>query len=250
MFYLGPALLLALMTLAQGTYQHRASGLDATTLRSDSRVAVSETADYWLFAPVARGTTAAMVFIPGASVEPTAYAPLARDVARSGYKTYVLKLPPPSGPLDAHKASGVAKAKAVISADRSVQRWLVAGHSLGGAIAAQFVRENPDLVAGYVLIGTTHPTVVDLSSFDLDATKVVATEDPIASEAKSRNNAQLLPKTTRWVRVEGGNHSQFAWYERQQGDGAATISRDRQQEITTGAILAALSRIAGRANGR
>ncbi len=246
MHYLCAALVLALTLLAQGsTYLHRAADLDARTLRSDSQVAVSETVDYWLFSPVKRGAPAALVFIPGASVEPTAYAPLAHEVAQRGYKSYVLKLPPPSGSLDAHKASGVARAKAVITADRAVPRWLVAGHSLGGAIAAQFVREHPDMVAGYVLIGTTHPTALDLSSLDLDATKVVATEDPIASEVKSRLNAHLLPKSTRWLRVEGGNHSQFAWYDRQQGDGVATITRDRQQEITTGAIVAALARIAG-----
>jgi poly(3-hydroxybutyrate) depolymerase len=246
MYYLGAALLLVLTASAQGEYRHRASDVDASTLRSDGRVAVSETGEYWLFAPVERRSRAAMVFIPGASVEPTAYAPLAREVARSGYETYVLKLPPPSGPLDAHKTSGVAKAKAVIAADRSARRWLVAGHSLGGAIAAQFVSEHPDMVAGYVLVGTTHPTVLDLSSYDLDATKVVASEDTVAPEAKSRQNAHLLPKTTRWVSVEGGNHSQFGWYGPQQGDAAATITRERQQAITTGAILEALARIAGR----
>jgi pimeloyl-ACP methyl ester carboxylesterase len=248
--YLVLAALLAFAPQAQGEYQLKASGVDRALLESDARLTVTDTADFWQFSPTAGASRTAMVFLPGASVEPVAYVPLARKVAERGYRAYVVKLPPPTAPLDAHKAASVARTAAVVRADRFVERWLVVGHSLGGAIAAQFVHEHPKLVSGFVLVGTTHPTSLDLSTLDLDATKVVASNDAIAPEAWSRRNASLLPPPTRWVRVEGGNHSQFGWYGPQRGDGEATITRERQQELTLGAILAALSRVDGKSATR
>jgi hypothetical protein len=50
----------------------------------------------------------------------------------------------------------------------------------------------------------------------------------------------LLPPTTRWVLIEGGNHSQFGRYGFQPGDRFASVDRDRQQDLTSQAILAAL----------
>ncbi len=58
------------------------------------------------------------------------------------------------------------------------------------------------------------------------STKVFGTEDQVAKQSQSEANKKLLPATTTWVRVEGGNHAQFGWYGGQPGDGKAKISRD------------------------
>lgn len=52
-----------------------------------------------------------------------------------------------------------------------------------------------------------------------------------AEVEKSEQNRHLLPTATRWVIIEGANHSQFGWYGFQPGDRSATISRARQQEL-------------------
>ena len=66
----------------------------------------------------------------------------------------------------------------------------------------------------------------------------------MATVEQSKRNAKMLPATTRWVAIEGGNHVQFGWYGPQPGDRAATISRERQQEIVveeTAELLAKVS---------
>jgi hypothetical protein len=62
----------------------------------------------------------------------------------------------------------------------------------------------------------------------------------VAPEDTVKANAHLLPPSTRWVRIEGGNHRQFGSYRYQLFDGSATISRESQQEQTVAALLTML----------
>lgn len=91
--------------------------------------------------------------------------------------------------------------------------------------------------AGLVLIGTTHPRDVELSNLKVPVTKIVGTRDGLAPPEKVKNNANLLPDTTRWVWVGGGNHSQFGWYGFQPMDKWADISAAKQREMMTQAVL-------------
>jgi hypothetical protein len=94
--------------------------------------------------------------------------------------------------------------------------------------------------AAFVLIGTTHPKDHDLSTLAAPFTKTCATNDRIASVDRIMATRTLLPEHTRWVEIEGGNHSQFWHYGHQLFDGTATITRDAQQAIPREAILDAL----------
>ena len=93
--------------------------------------------------------------------------------------------------------------------------------------------EDPWPAAGAVLLGTSHPRDVDLSRYKHPVTKIFATRDGLASVDKVEANRHLLPPSTRWVKIEGGNHSQFGWYGFQPGDRFATISRDAQHTQRT-----------------
>ena len=53
-------------------------------------------------------------------------------------------------------------------------------------------------------------------------------------------NRRLLPETTAWVEIKGGNHSQFGHYGHQLFDGRATITREAQQATTRQVMLDAL----------
>ena len=54
--------------------------------------------------------------------------------------------------------------------------------------------------------------------------------------------AARLPISTAWVRIVGGNHSQFAYYGFQLLDHRATLSREQQQAQIETALLGALNR--------
>ena len=84
----------------------------------------------------------------------------------------------------------------------------------------------------------------DLSFLQVPVTKVAASRDGLASRAEVEANAHLLPPTTRWVWIDGGNHSQFAWYGFQPGDRPAELPRAAQQRATIAAMLSVLRQVA------
>jgi pimeloyl-ACP methyl ester carboxylesterase len=131
----------------------------------------------------------------------------------------------------------------IISANESIQYWVVGGHSRGAAIASRSAYKYGETFDGLILIGTSHPkeAAFDLSNSTLAVTKIYASNDGLASMDEVEANALYLPANTTWVLIEGGNHSQFGYYGSQLGDNTATISREKQQELMVAAILAALS---------
>ena len=137
----------------------------------------------------------------------------------------------------------MARAAHIIGSESSIRHWVIAGHSKGGKLAAHFAHAHSNLLSGLILIGTSHPErKFDLSRARLDVTKIYATHDGLASPAEVRANSKFLPAQTHWVRIEGGNHTQFGYYRFQLGDRTATIDRQRQQQLLTEAVLLALHR--------
>jgi pimeloyl-ACP methyl ester carboxylesterase len=130
-----------------------------------------------------------------------------------------------------------------VQAGEPARRWVLAGHSRGAALGARFAAVYPDLLAGLVLIGTTHPKRGSLASLAIPVTKIYGTRDCVADSASVLANASLLPPGTRWVRIEGANHRQFGWYGAQLGDCSATISREAQQARTLEVLRAVLDSI-------
>jgi hypothetical protein len=81
----------------------RAQNLPEGVMDSDTAVTVTETSQTITFQPTNPSTTG-LIFYPGAMVEPTAYAPLARIMAEAGYLTIIVKLPWGTAPLASHEA--------------------------------------------------------------------------------------------------------------------------------------------------
>jgi pimeloyl-ACP methyl ester carboxylesterase len=187
--------------------------------------------------------TAGLLFFPGALVDPTAYAPLARAVAAAGFPVTIVELPR-RGAFGGANDPVLLRAFDQTRTPGGPRRWVVAGHSRGAVAATDFAARYPAALAGLVLIGTTHPRDVDLSGLKVPVTKIIGTNDGIAPEGKSEANRRLLPQTTRWIRIEGGNHSQFGWYGFQPGDHFARISADQQHERMVAAILDMLRAVA------
>jgi dienelactone hydrolase len=113
----------------------------------------------------------------------------------------------------------------------------VGGHSLGGAMAASYARKQPDKVQGLVLWAAYPSGSDDLSGHGLQVVSIYATRDGLTTGANIEASRRLLPSSTRWVAIEGGNHAQFGWYGAQSGDQEATISREEQQaQIVTATV--------------
>ncbi|HEY0587023.1 MAG TPA: alpha/beta fold hydrolase [Pseudoduganella sp.] len=193
-----------------------------------------------LLQPRAPGAPSGLVFICGSGVAAEAYVPMLRPLADAGFPVVIIKLPLRFAPLDSHKDEALRRVRRAMAAHGEVLHWVVAGHSLGGALAARLAHEAPDLPAALVLVGTTHPKQQDLSGLRIPVTKVFASNDGVARKADVMRNKPLLPAQTRWIEIEGGNHSQFGHYGHQLLDGDPAVSREAQQAIVTRALLSAL----------
>ncbi len=196
------------------------------------------TTDGWLvFRPQADPPATGLILYPGGRVPPAAYAPAAREIAGKGYLVVIVPMP-----LNL-AFFGPQRAASVIEAYPTIASWAVGGHSLGGAMAARFAYRNPSSVDGLVLWAAYPAQGDDLSERDLAVSTIFGTLDGLATADKVAASRPLLPSTTVWVAVEGGNHAQFGWYGSQRGDNAPAISRDPQQREVTAATLALLQRI-------
>jgi pimeloyl-ACP methyl ester carboxylesterase len=223
----------------------RTRGVDENTLRSNEEVSILNDATGLTFLPASSNGPAALVFICGSGIAAEAYAPLLRPLAEEGFPVFVVKLPYRFAPLESHKQAAVGRAHGVIAAHPEVKQWVIAGHSLGGALAARIARVDSGSLSGMVLVATTHPKDDDLSFLRIPVTKIYASNDGVAPPDRVLANRGLLPSHTKWVEIAGGNHSQFGRYGHQLFDGTATISREAQEALTRAAILQVLAGIGG-----
>lgn len=222
-----------------------AHDVDRSTLETDAAIRVTDHDTYLEFAPQNDRKSANLLFLPGGMVQVKAYAPMARAIAEAGFRVVILKWPFLSrhAPTDGHKAEALRRAAEVMRVDGSTGPWVVAGHSFGGAMASRLAEQNPGLMESLVLIGTTHPRDIDLSSTGLQVMKILGSRDRIASPAKARANAPNLPEDARWVEIDGANHEQFAYYGPHLGGGRASISRAEQQDTLMALLVEELERV-------
>jgi hypothetical protein len=205
-------------------------------LHSDSRVIV-ETNHWITFQPTGSHPATGFIFYPGARVDPRAYAPAAHAIAEQGYLVVIVPMP-----LNLAVFSPGAAAE-VIAAYPGIQTWAVGGHSLGGAMAANFVYTHPDSVQGLILWASYPASNNDLSQYHIRVASISATLDGLSTPEKIAASKLILPADTVWVVIDGGDHAGFGWYGPQSGDNPATITREEQQAQIVAATLALLGAI-------
>lgn len=227
----------AVLTTAWFANSVRTQGVDPALLHSDAGVRVISEDATLGFIPAHQPSDTGLVFICGSGIAAEAYAPLLRPIAEEGHTVFIVRLPLRFAPLESHKEEAIRRVKEVMQSHPEQGNWVISGHSLGAALACRAVQAKPLGVGGLVLLGTTHPKESDLSGLAIPVTKVYASHDRIAPPAKVLANKALLPASTTWIEIAGGNHSQFGHYGHQFLDGSATISRRSQQEIARSALL-------------
>ena len=203
-------------------------------LVSDDQVQV-EQGNWLVFRPVGVTPNTGFVLYPGGRVDYRSYAPQARDIAAEGYLVVVPKMP-----LNL-AVTAPGKATEIVAAFPEVSHWAVGGHSLGGAMAATFVHDQPDAVDGLVFWAAYPAGNKSLAGSNVRVVSISGTNDGLATPAKIAASEPLVPADTRWVPIQGGNHAQFGSYGLQPGDGTATISAEEQRAQTVAATVALLA---------
>jgi hypothetical protein len=193
------------------------------------RVAVDPGGEWLSFEPAGSAAPAGLVLYPGGKVPAEAYAPAAAEIADQGYAVYIVPMPLNLAVL------GVERATRVQVANPEVTRWAVGGHSLGGAMAAEYAARHPDRVHG-VLLWASYSSA-DLSALPLAVVSVYGTLDRGQATFTSATARARLPAGALFLPIEGGNHEQFGYYTGQANDPAAVASRAEQQaQAVAGAV--------------
>ncbi len=239
------AAILALLVIGFVAYSRIATAgpqqeaLDA--LVSDQFVEVETDAgpgDWLIFKPAGAAPQTGLILYPGGWVDPRAYAPVAREIAAAGYLVVIPTMPLNLAILDSDQAAEV------IQAFPEIERWAVGGHSLGGAMAAQFAGSNPEATGGLALWAAYPAGNVDLSQTDLEVVSIYGSNDGVSEVETVEASRPRLPADTEWLLIEGGNHAQFGWYGPQRGDGTPEIDHLEQQALTVAATVDLMESIA------
>lgn len=209
-------------------YYHAAPEASAALVSDDAVRVETINKGYFFDGP---GTEAALVFYPGAKVACEAYAPLLRTLAKDGLDCFLVRMPLHMAVLDMDAAGELQR-------QYSYGSWLLAGHSLGGAVAANFAGENSGSFDALVLLASypTHPLPPDLRLLS-----IYGTEDGCLDRDSYEAGRSFWTDGAEELVISGGNHAGFGCYGPQRGDGEASIPAAEQQERTADAILELLS---------
>ena len=211
-------------------------------LQSNDEVTVSrvEGEDWYVFSPTAAPPTTGLILYPGGFVDPVAYAAIARDIARQGYLVVLDPMPLNLAVTDSESAD------AIIAAHPEITSWAIGGHSLGGAMAAEYIINNPGAVAGLALWAAYPAGNTDLSTQPITVVSIYGDADGVASVEEVRGAAMRLPPDATFVTIPGGNHTQFGSYGDglQRGDNPAGIDRDGQRAAIVASTVQMLQAIA------
>ena len=205
-------------------------------LESDGRVQISN--EPWLaFSPKRSTPITGFIFYPGGRVDPRGYASLMRTIASYGYLVVVPEMPINMAVFNPNVADEI------IAHYPAIDHWVIGGHSVGGAMAAQYTHKHPDVIEGLAVWASYPPNIADLSSLEIPVVSIYGSRELRVNDSSVGQRKHLLPEDTLYIRIEGGDHHQFGAYEINPTDHLATISRESQHEQIIAATLPILEAV-------
>ncbi len=163
-----------------------------------------------------------IILYPGGRCDPTAYAPLMRELVRDGHLCVIARMPFNLPVLAPDRAA------TIMATYPAVKHWVICGHSLGGVMACRFVARNSEKIAGLFLLASYPHKSHDLSHCDFPVTLFYGTEDTFVRPEVIRSVRNQVPDHALFSEIEGGDHYQFGSF--CDGKITASISRDDQHQ--------------------
>lgn len=170
-------------------------------------------------------STTGFIFYPGGKVEYTSYEPLMISLAEKGITCVLIEMPFNLAVFNINAADGIQEQFPEIN------NWYIGGHSLGGSMAAIYLKDNITSFNGLILLASY--STADLSDTGLDVISIYGSEDNILNMDKYDKNKNNLPKSFTESIIDGGCHAYFGMYGAQDGDGTPTVSNKEQILKTT-----------------
>ena len=204
---------------------YRADAEALAALSSHDTVTVEKTSGGWRFD--GPGEDTALIFYPGAKVDPAAYAPLLFRLAEGGADGFLQEMPLKLALFDRDAADRIIS-------NYQYENWILAGHSLGGVAASDYAGAHADRVKGLLLLASYPTKALDGR---LAFLSVRGDRDGVLNRERYEKSRVLWPQGAQELVIPGGSHAGFGCYGPQKGDGEAALSAREQQELTAAAVL-------------
>jgi pimeloyl-ACP methyl ester carboxylesterase len=191
------------------------------SVRENPAITVTDAEQGIVLAPADGESDLGLVFIPGAKVDPWAYAAILQGLAEDGTTVVITR------PWLNLAFFDPRRLDAFTSAAPDIDVWGVGGHSLGGVRACQLAEDADALLlfASYC--------ANDLSESGLPVLSLSGSDDGLSTPEKIADARDQLPADAEMVEIDGASHASFGDYGPQAGDGTPTIStEDMHAEVT------------------
>jgi pimeloyl-ACP methyl ester carboxylesterase len=187
-----------------------------------------------VIAPGSNTPQTGIIIYPGGRCDSRAYAPVMRPLAATGNLVVIPNMPLRLAVLDADRAAKI------MAQYPDIKRWIIGGHSMGGAMAAAWVFKNPGKVKGLFFMASYPSSMHALPDSTLPVAMLYGTHDFITRKTEFEASYERLPKHTEFTAIEGGDHYQFGSFGNV--DVTATISREEQQHQTVALLQSFINR--------
>ncbi len=202
------------------------------SVQENPRIHVEDADQGIVLTPADGESEVGLVFVPGAKVDPWAYAPILQSLAEEGVTVVITR---PWLNLAFFDLRGL---DAFTSAAPAIDDWAIGGHSLGGVRACQLAEDAEALV----LFGSYCSN--DVSETDLAVLSISGSEDGLSTPEKIDAARDLLPADADMVEIEGASHASFGDYGPQAGDGEPTISSEEMHAEVAEILIPFMSEVA------
>jgi hypothetical protein len=195
-----------------------------------------------VFLPESGAPKAVVVFYPGGKVEYSAYSGLMYELANMGYVCVIPRMKWnlaffSIGAIDDIRQKYADEMHLVENLD-----WYLAGHSLGGVAAAEYLagkadNDLGDLVAGFkgLILCASYPAD-SLAETNLRLLSILGSNDGVINIENYEESRTNWPQDSTEYVIDGGIHSYFGSYGIQEGDGEPAITNYEQLDTTAEVI--------------
>jgi len=178
-----------------------------SALTPSDEIEVSQKNNWLIFSPKVKQPKTAFVIYPGARCDHLGYAPVMRRIAEHGFLVVSVGMPLKLSVFGKDKIEEVQKNFPEINL------WVLGGHSLGGVMAAQYVKENPETIDGLLFWDSYTSKSADLTEISMPIGQIYRSSLSMPMPPSFLTNKKYLPSHTVYYPIVGGNHIDYGHFQ-------------------------------------
>lgn len=232
----------------------KCSKLPETELLDGITQELTETNDFIILKSEEGTPKTTIIFYPGGLVDPHSYLKWQDQLVANDSSIQIITVKMPSN-LAVISSNKGAK---LFDAYDDMERWIISGHSLGGAMATNMIADYPDKLEALIYLAA-YPADNRIKGYSGGVLSISAENDGLTTQADIQERVSDLPEAyemstisdfpsevkgkTLYYEIQGGNHAQFGNYGEQEDDLEATITREQQQNQMVELIINYLNQL-------